>query len=281
MAGAPPDGGRHPLGAGVGERLSSRPLKPGKSFTLVVHAPRVHHLGWDRADYSPGDGCRLSIAGAKLGKAPLDVVVEELVEGTWVEVEKVQAKVDPAQSTATVDWKVPVPPGHAEAVAARAEARRGKLLKAAWARPEVPEDEALAAGVQAEGMEGADLVLLFEREHADGSWRGVAHASAKVQGGRCELAWKPPPPEGAAAAAAAAAAAGPAPRHGPVACAFADGLELGDAETAWVKARCEGLEGQTVELVLEKEEGGGWSEVSNAVSTVRAGEARNGILLRK
>lgn len=280
MAGVHPDGGRHPLGSGIGERLASRPLKPGKSFTLVVHAPRVHHLGWDRADYSPGDACRLSIAGAKLGKAPLEVVVEELVEGTWVPREKVQAQVDAGQSSATVEWNVPVPAGHAEAVAARKEARRGKLLQAAWTRPELPEGEALVARVEAEGMEGAPLVLLFEKEHADGSWRGVAHAEAKVQGGACELAWRPPPARDAAAAAAAADA-GPTARRGPVACAFADGLDLGDADTAWLKARCEGLEGQTVELVLEKEEGGGWSEVSNAVSTVRAGEARNGILLRK
>lgn len=198
------NGGTHALGAGPGAALESRPLRTGKTFTLVVHAARVHYLGWDRADYAPGDACKLSLVGQHLGKQPLEVVVEAEENGAWVEVDRVKAKVDSDQSSAAVEWKFPVPPGHAEAPAAREEEQRESPVRAEPAQPEVEQ-------------------------------------------GRL------------------------------VACKFEDGLELGDAETAWMKVNCAGLEKQTVQIVLEREEDGGWNEVSSAVSTVKAGEARTGM----
>lgn len=271
MGDSMPNGGRFPIAAGSGGSLNSRPLKTGKAFTLVVHAPRLHHLGWDGTDYAPGDACRLTLTGKNLGKQPFDVSVEAEQDGVWVEVDKVQATADSTQSAATVDWKFPVPRGHAEALAAREQTLRGNLIRAVWAQPEVTEGGALGAQVEAEGMDGKKLVVLIEREFPDGSWRCVSHAEGEVRAGRCEVSWTPPP-QGAGPGAADGAAQGSL-----VACKFEDGLALGAAETAWLKVNCAGMEKQTVQIVLEREDGGGWAELSSAVSTVKAGEARAGI----
>ena len=271
MGDSTPNGGKFPIAAGPEGSLNSRPLRTGKTFTLVVHAPRLHHLGWDRTDYAPGDACRLTLTGKSLGKQPFDVSVEAEQDGVWVEVEKVRATADASQSAATVDWKFPVPRGHAEAQAAREQTLRGNLIRAVWAQPEVTEGGALAAQVEAEGMEGKKLVVLIEREFPDGSWRCVSHAEGEVRAGRCEIAWTPPS-QGAGPGAKDAVAPG-----GLVACKFEDGHELGAAETAWLKVRCAGMEKQTVQIVLEREDGEGWAELSSAVSTVKAGEARAGI----
>ena len=67
------------------------------------------------------------------------------------------------------------------------------------------------------------------------------------------------------------------PAGGLVACRFEDGADLGGAETAWLHAECAGMENEQVQLVLEREEEGGWTEVSSAVSTVKAGEVHTGI----
>jgi len=265
------NGGRFPVVPGPGASLNSRPLKTGKSFTLVVHAPRLHHLGWDDTNYAPGDPCRLTLTGKNLGKEPLEVSIEAEQDGVWVEVEKTQAKAESGQSTATVDWKFPVPAGHAEAVAAREAALRGSVIRAVWAESEVTEGSALAAQVEAEGMEGRTLVVFVEREFPDGSWRCVFHAEGEVREGKCEVAWVPPSETGSGPGD------GAAPPGSLVACKFEDGRELGAAETAWLKVNCAGLEKQAVQIVLEREDGGDWSEVSSAVSTVKAGEARTGL----
>ena len=77
------------------------------------------------------------------------------------------------------------------------------------------------------------------------------------------------------------------PGHGPVvedapgklhACKFQDGIDL-DGDTAWLATQCGGLEGQQVQFVLEREDGGEWRPVASGVSTVKAGEARSGIAI--
>ena len=62
------------------------------------------------------------------------------------------------------------------------------------------------------------------------------------------------------------------------ACKFQDGIEL-DGDTAWLATQCGGLEGQQVQFVLEREDGGEWRPVASGVSTVKAGEARSGIAI--
>jgi hypothetical protein len=206
-----PDGGKYPLSGRSGNHLVSPPLKTGATFTLVVLAPRLQQLSWDSADYAPGDDAEMTISGKNLGDEPMEMIVEVEQDGVWTEVEKVKAATDSGQSTAKARWKFPVPPEHAQAVAAE-EAR---------AQPA----------------------------------NGDAPATA-------------PPPNDAP------------PRGSLVACAFEDGADLGNADTAWLKVDCTGLDDETVQLILEREdEAGGWSEVSTAVSTVKANAARAGITL--
>jgi len=271
MADSKPDGGEYPMSGRLGENLESRPLKTGATFTLIVPAPRLHQLGWDNADYSPGDAAELTLSGKNLGKDPLEMVVEVEQDGAWLEVEKVQGTPDSSQSTVKANWKFPVPPGHAEAVAAREEAQRGNLLTAVWAQTEVSEGATHVAQIEAERMDGQKVVVLIEQELPDGTWRCVAHDEGAVQDGKCAVSWTPPQD-----AAAVAAANGPPPGSA-VSCKFEDGQDLGDADTAWLKVNCTGLENQTVQIVMEREDEDGWSEQSSAVSTVKVGEARAGI----
>ncbi len=114
-------------------------------------------------------------------------------------------------------------------------------------------------------------MFLVEREEPDGSWRHVTHWEGTVQDGKCRMEWRPPVPP---------------PHSGDRApgelihCQFEDGSDLSGAQTAWLVAHCSGLEGEVVELVLEREQGENqWVAIGNAVSTVKAGRARGGIPL--
>jgi hypothetical protein len=104
------DGGQQSMNEGLGTSLESRPLKTGAAFTLVIAAPRMYKLAWDKANYAPGDACELSLAGRNLGKAPLDLVVEVEKDGVWMAVEKLQAKVEDGEITAVANWKFPMSP---------------------------------------------------------------------------------------------------------------------------------------------------------------------------
>src|SRR4051794_27896652 len=245
-----------------GPTLTSRPLKTGKSFLLVVRAPLVQHLGWDAAGYSAGDTCKLAISGKNLGKDPVEVSIEVERDGGWVEIEKVKAQVDSDESKATVEWKVPAVEGHGEAAAAQ----KGEVVRAIWANPDVAEGEALTAQAEGERLEGKTLLLMVEREFPDGTWRCVFHDERQVRDGKCELTWTPPV-EGAGPDGTR-----PPPPGSLVGCSFEDGRDLGAADVGWLKVNCAGLEQQAVQIVLERDDGGDWSEVSSAVSTVKSGE---------
>jgi uncharacterized protein YfaS (alpha-2-macroglobulin family) len=108
MGTSAPDGGQQSMNETPGTSLESRPLKTGAAFTLVIAAPRMHKLAWDKANYAPGDACELSLTGKNLGKGPLELVIESEQNGVWMEVDKVQAKVDDGQATAAANWKFPM-----------------------------------------------------------------------------------------------------------------------------------------------------------------------------
>ena len=259
------------LKPGLASDPRTRPLKTGKDFVLVVGLPRLVQLCWDRVSYDPGDSCKLTLSGSRLGSKAVEVIVEaEGAAEVWTPVATVKAAVEGDQASAVAEWKFPVPPGYAEFVAARAEAARGKLLNARWGSTENAAGEPLEVHVEAEGMEKASLLCLVEREEPDGTWRHVTQLEGSVQQGKCRLAWNPPSPS-------------PEPLERPsaelIACRFEDGVDLSGARTAWVVAQCAGLEGGTVEVVLEREHEGRWEPIANAVSTVKAGRARAGIPL--
>jgi hypothetical protein len=260
------------LKPGLASAPRTRPLKTGKDFVLVVGLPRLVQLCWDRVSYDPGDSCKLTLSGSRLGSKALEVIVE--VEGAaevWTPVATVKAAVEGDQASAVAEWKFPVPPGYAEFVAARAEAARGKLLNARWGSTENAAGEPLEVHVEAQGMEKASLLCLVEREEPDGTWRHVTQLEGSVQEGKCRLAWNPPSPS-------------PEPLERPsaelIACRFEDGVDLSGARTAWLHTQGSKLDGAMADIVLEQEQPDGrWAPVGKALSTFKAGAARAGIAL--
>jgi hypothetical protein len=274
MGGSYENGGTHPLGPPRGPTITSRPLMPGKTFTLVVQRPKVDRMLPDRQAYAPGQTCRLAVHGKNLTPESVEVLVDMEEERRWVPVKKLKPEVDASRTTATAEFTFPIPPGHAEAVAAL----QGALTSAVWTAHEVREGSPLVAQVEARGMDGQQVVVYVEAEQPDGSWRYVAHVESKLEAGRCEASWTPPAPAGSAGDPAGQG--GAASNKGNLAaCRFEDGAELGSADTAWIQAKCPGFEGQHVQFVLEREGDGGWAEVSTAAATVKVGEARTGMLL--
>ena len=73
-----------------------------------------------------------------------------------------------------------MPPGYAAAVAARAEEKKGRFIRAQWGRTELTAGDTVTAHVEAHGLEGAALVFLVESEAADGSWRHVTHWEGEI-----------------------------------------------------------------------------------------------------
>ena len=128
--------------------------------------------------------------------------------------------------------------------------------------------------VEAHQLEGTALVFLIEREMPDGSWRYQAHVEGAIEGGRCAVDWQVP------AAAESMSAVGGTAAGILLECRFEDGADLTAGQTAWLVAKGARLEGQLVDIVLEREQGENeWVPVAKAVSTVKVGEARAGIPL--
>jgi hypothetical protein len=178
-------GSRLPLVSGVEARPQSRPLKTGANFTLVYGPPRIHYLGWDRADYAPGDPCRLTLAGIRLGKEPVSITIEAEQSGCWVEAAKVEAKVEAGQSKAVAEWTFPLLPDAAceQTPAARAAARRSGLVECHFTDgADLAEARTAWVEAQCEGLEGKAVELVLEREEG-GKWTPAGSAVATVKAG--------------------------------------------------------------------------------------------------
>ena len=94
--------------SGPEEPRTSRPLRTGKSFLIVVPSRRVIGRRWDKSHYDPGEECRLTVHGEGLGKDPLSVTVEcENEDGTWSEVARLKAEVGDGEDQAIVSWRLP------------------------------------------------------------------------------------------------------------------------------------------------------------------------------
>ena len=169
---------------------STRPLKTGREFVVVVGGPRVVQLRWDRSDYDPGDSCKLVLVGRHLGTRPLEFIVEaEGAGGVWAKVSTVRAQADGDQSQAVAEWKFPVPEGHAAAFAAREAARLGSLVHAKLSRCRFEDGHDLSGAqtawlvTHATGLEGAMVEIVLEREDAEG-WAAVGSAVSTVKVGQ-------------------------------------------------------------------------------------------------
>jgi len=240
-----------------------RPLRTGKSFLLVVPSRRVVVRRWDKAHYQPGEECRMSIHGLGLGNEPLPVTVEsENEDGTWTAVARLQAEVKEGEDQAHVSWRLPdapVVPGQASLQ----EVDGSLLTDARFEDPrDLKEGPAVWMLAKAPGFEeGKALQVILEREGDSGSWDTVGEAVATVRSGSLrtsvvlDSSWL---------------------REAR----FEDPRQLAEGSTVWMCAKAEGLEGKSVQVVLEREDQSGeWQAVGEAVVTVRSGTLRASVAL--
>ena len=124
------------------ESFTSRPLKTGKSFTLVLPRHRFVYRHWDKEKYLPEEEAELIMEGENLGKGPFEFVVEAAdgEDGPWHPVTTLKATVD--SDKATAKFKFPKNLAH------------GHLTKAEWKRTKARLGDRIGLHVEAEGYEG-------------------------------------------------------------------------------------------------------------------------------
>lgn len=167
---------------------TSRPLRTGKSFLLVVPSRRVVARQWDKVEYQPGEECRMTVLGEGLGNDPLSVTVEsENEDGTWTAVARLRAEVAEGEEQALVSWRLPgqpVVPGQASVQ----EADGSVLTDARFEDQRDLEGGAVWMRAQAPGFEGKSVQVVLEREGAPGEWLTVGEAVATVRSGALRTA---------------------------------------------------------------------------------------------
>jgi hypothetical protein len=261
---------------------ASRPLRTGKSFLLVVPSRRVVVRRWDKDEYQPGEECRLSIHGEGLGKDPLSVTVEsENEDGTWTAVARLEAEVAEGEDQALVSWRLPerpVVPGEASVQ----EADGSQLTDARFEDHRDLEGGAVWMRAQAEGFEGKSVQVVLERESEPGQWTPIGQAVTTVRSGALRTSVML---EGGADSQAKDDDASPIDPEGekPVESSslsdarFEDHRDL-EGGAVWMRAQAEGLEGRSVQVLLEREGASGeWLTIGEAVATVRSGALRTSV----
>ena len=258
-----------------------RPLRTGKSFLLVVPSRRVLLRSWDKAHYQPGEECRMSIHGQGLGNEPLSVTVEsENEDGTWTAVARLQAEVKEGEDQAHVSWRLPGAP----VVPGQASLQEVDGSRLTDARFEDPRD--LEAGpavwmlAKAPGFEeGKALQVILEREGDSGSWDTVGEAVATVRSGALRTSVLLEADEKGVAPASGTPE--PEPDGSALSGArFEDPRDLAEGPTVWMRAQALGFEGQSLRVVLERQDDSGeWQAVGEAVATVRSGTVRASVAL--
>ena len=263
------------------QRRTSRPLRTGASYVLVVPSRRVVARRWDKIEYEAGGECRMSIHGQGLGKDPLSVTVEsENEDGTWTPVARLQAEVADGEEEATVSWKLPDEPV-VRGEATLREADGSVLSHARFEDPRDLEGGAVWMQAQAEGFEGKSVQVVLEREGDAGQWLTIGQAVATVRSGALRTAVdldteragaptesKRQDPAGADAPAKAEASLLSDAR-------FEDVRDLEEGGTVWMVARAPGMDGRCVQVLLEREgPSGEWVLAGQATATVRAAGVR-------
>jgi hypothetical protein len=238
--------------------IVTRPLKTGKEFTLVLPQPRFILKAWDKAIYDPGEEATLLLKGKHLGDKPYTLIVEYDDGSGWSEVDRVTANVS-GGTEAKGTFKIP----------AVKKLTGGKFTKAEWGAKECKPGETLQMHVEAEGLEGEWLVVVVEREESPGKWEPETRWDGHINGGKFDTSWQTPPLE----------SDGDARPEGAITdVQFAKGPQLKPGDMAWGVCKASGMDGDTLRFELERELGPGkWETVGQAVSTIKAGEARAGV----
>jgi len=125
---------------------------------------------------------------------------------------------------------------------------------------------------RAPGFEGRSLQVVLEREGEPGEWLPVGEAVATVRSGALRTvvtlsAGKELQVPGAATVREVDGLLSDA--------RFEDPRDLEEGGTVWVTARAAGLDGRSVQVVLEREDPSGkWVPIGQATTTVRSGAVR-------
>ena len=242
----------------------SRPLKTGSQFTLVLPQPRFILKAWDKAIYDPGEEAQLLLKGKNLGDGPYTLIIETDLEGkgSWFEVERVQAQVS-GGTEAKATFKLPAPK----------KLTGGHFTKAEWGAPDCKPGETLQMHIEAEGLENEWVVVVVEREESPGKWEPETRWAGSVKDGKFDTSWVTPVVEELGAA--------------PKALSLISDIKFADEEhksgdMAWLLAKTQNMDGETLRFTLERQLGPGiWEEVGHAVSTISANEAKAGIEIPK
>lgn len=171
---------------------TSRPLRTGRCFLLVLPRRRVFTGRWDKIHYQPGALCRLSIKGFGLGTGPFELIVEaEHGEGQWEPVAKVRAEVQDEGKEAVANWRLPAAPVGL-GVASVLEIDGSFLSDARFEDARDLDGEGpVWVLARAAGFDGQCVQVMLEREFGAGNWQVVGRAAATVRSGAMRAAVVP------------------------------------------------------------------------------------------
>jgi hypothetical protein len=243
--------------------IVSRPLKTGKQFTLVLPQPRYIQKAWEKAIYEPGDEAKLFLKGKHLGDKPYTFIIETDKDGSgsWTEVDRVTANVD-GGTKAEATFKLPAPK----------KLTGGHFTKAEWDPKECKPGETLKVHVEAEGLEDEWIAIVVEREETPGQWEPETRWAGSIKGGKFDSSWQTPPVE----------SDGSKVDTGVISHLKWQDKEHKAGDTAWLLVKAQGMDGDSLNFILERQLGPGkWEEVGHATSTIQSGEAKAGIPIPK
>ena len=254
------------------------PVPPGYAELVAARAEaargKLLNARWGSTEHAAGEPLEVHVEAEGMEKASLLCLVErEEPDGTWRHVTQLEGSVQDGKCR--MAWNPPPP-------APEPLERPAAALLACRFEDGVDLSGARTAWVHTQGsrLDGAMADLVLELEQPDGQWAPVGKALSTFKAGqaRAGISLQENAVD-AARAPAAVPADPPKPAGELLECRFEDGTELAAGQTAWLVAHCAGLDGGTVEVVLEREHEGRWEPVGNAVSTVKAGRVRAGIPL--
>ena len=159
----------------------------------------------------------------------------------------------------------------------------GPLGSPQWDKGEYAAGGDAGMSVAAPGRDGETVRFVIERD-AGGTWEHVASASAQVQEGRAQVAHPAPSAAGtmrfrALSKDGASAISETARVHAPVAAPSLSEARFGHAtyvegDSAVLSIAAQALDGQTLNVRVERQKDGAWEPLDELTATVTAGAAR-------
>jgi hypothetical protein len=238
---------------------SSRPLRSGVPYRVVVPRRARLKLGWDKLFYSPGDEATLTCE-SDLDADDLALVVEQQgAGGVWTRLTELQAPANGKKSSATLRFPK------------LGEPLRGELVSASVSSPEALPGDLLGLEVVTKGLDRAFNRVTIERQRDDGVWEIVTRWQGDIVKDRLKTDYRLPGDRGR----------DPAQRSQGklVSASFAEG-ELRPGGTAWLTAAVEGLAGELLYFELERQDAyGAWQPAGSGCASPSSGSARVGVAL--